>query len=104
MPSRSNEEELKNLLAGHTVVSGVYDASKSPFGKGGFRGNMDVNGCEASLDKFGMTYSTNKQASQTPYFSVFTFPFSLYDFTTLLVCASAQHNSIRKTPQATGSR
>ena len=50
MPSRSNEEELKNLLAGHTVVSGVYDASKSPFGKGGFRWNMDVNGCEASLD------------------------------------------------------
>ena len=49
MPSRSNEEELKNLLAGHTVVSGVYDASKSPFDKGEFRGNMDVNGCEASL-------------------------------------------------------
>ena len=42
MPSRSNEEELKNLLAGRTIVSGVYDASKSPFGKGGFRGNVDV--------------------------------------------------------------
>ena len=42
--------ELKDLLAGHTVVSGVYNAPKSPFGKGGFRGNVDANGCEASLD------------------------------------------------------
>ena len=49
MPSRSNEEELKNLLAGRAVVSGVYDEPKSPFGKGGFRGNVEVNGCEASL-------------------------------------------------------
>jgi hypothetical protein len=38
------------------VVNGVYNASKSPFGKGGFRGNVEVNGCEASLDRLGMTF------------------------------------------------
>jgi hypothetical protein len=68
------EESPRYLL----VVSGVYNVPKSPFAKGGFRGNVEVNGCEASLDRLGMTYYTNIHASQRPHFSVFTFHLSLY--------------------------
>ena len=58
MPSRSNEEELKNLLimCSLSAVCILGDPSAT----------------------LGMTYYTNRHASQTPYFSVFSFHLSLY--------------------------
>ena len=57
MPSRSNEEELKNLLVmcSLSAVCILGDPSAT----------------------LGMTYYTNIHASQRPYFSPFTFHFSL---------------------------
>ena len=71
MPSRSNEEELKNLLimCSLSAVCILGDPSAT----------------------LGMTYYTNRHASQTPYFSLFTFHFSLFTLLTNVVAVSLLH-------------
>ena len=44
-----------------------------------------------SLGRLGMTYYTNRHASQTPYFSLFTFHFSLFTLLTNVVAVSLLH-------------